>query len=73
MSLPIDPARGLDCCNLDVHGWSHHGSLDLLGPAPTQHGVWQLIYIQAYVGMPQSLPQGGVFLGGLLMVCGPFQ
>lgn len=35
--------------------------------------VWQLIYIQAYVGMPQYFPQGGVFFGGLLMVCGPFQ
>lgn len=73
MSPPVDPAKRLDRCNFDVHGWSPLGGLDLLVPGPTQQRVWQLTYIQAYVGMPHYFPRGGIFLEGLLMVCGPFQ
>lgn len=61
MSPPMDPAERLGCCNVYVHGWSHHSSLDLFGSGPTQQSL--TAYIRSGLcGNAPVIPLGRDFL-----------
>lgn len=57
MSPPVDPAKRFGCGNFD--GWSPHGSLDLLGPAPTQQSLTGYIHSGLCWNAPLLSPRRG--------------